>query len=852
MRTITRIATLFAGIVGLLPSTVFGQAAYEIGPTPPWVKQIPLVVTDPLPPSEVSEGYEVLLVDKQDRVFSADVETFSHVAYRLIDEGAVQDRSQIEIVFDPSYQDLILHAATVTRNGRSIDQLKPDRIRVMQRETRLEFQTYDGSLSVVLLLEDVRRGDLVEYSYTRLGSNPVFAGRYMRTFTLKGTVPLRRLHFRLLWPRDRPLHVRRYETDLKPAIQRMGRYTEYVWDRADVPPRFVDTSVPRWYQPFPQIQLSEFETWSEVAAWGDSLFHRDQPLPSGLSSTLAKMREASRSTADRVQAALRFVQDEVRYLGIEIGVNSHVPHSPATVIARRYGDCKDKSLLLITMLRELGVKARPALVSSTYAGHIADFHPTAEIFDHAIVQAIVDGEEYWLDPTSMYQRGDLRALAPSYGAALVLGPSVISLSAIPESKPTQPFTDISVQFQLREVGDPADVRVETWHRGSLADGVRASLRNTSVEQLQRGYLEFYADIYPSIESQAPLQVDDDETANLIWTAEEYSVPEFWYSSDDYDGYIGDFYPLELASVIPSPTTVNRSMPLRVSHPTHIRYTIEARLKEGWQIDPEHVTIETPAVRFYFRARAKNELLTLTYEYETLADHVAPEDAPEHIEKMSRARDLLMYNVTSPGATDAFVAWWEPRELNWLVLLTAIFISSIAVLASVRIYGLQPVSWPHGPGLEFDGPRGLGGWLILVGFGVTVLPIVMVTGFVDILPSYAASTWSQYTTPDSGLYHPLWAPLLIFELVVNVALIVFSVLQVWAFYRRKRVFPGLFVVLTGTRVVTTWVDSVLADAIPALEGVAEAGTGQLLWAVVMAAIWIAYMFRSRRVQNTFVT
>ena len=93
-------------------------------------------------------------------------------------------------------------------------------------------------------------------------------------------------------------------------------------------------------------------SWSRVAAWGESLFVSPGPVPAALHAPLAQIRSASASTPGRVLRALRFVQDEVRYLGVEIGVNSHVPYPPATVMKRRFGDCKDKVLLLMTMLRE--------------------------------------------------------------------------------------------------------------------------------------------------------------------------------------------------------------------------------------------------------------------------------------------------------------------------------------------------------------------------------------------------------------------------------------------------------------------------------------------------------------------
>src|ERR1043165_4537114 len=534
-----------AGVSCAAPACLLAQPSYRIGPAPAWVQAMPAPVAPAPPAGRVTNGYEVLLVDRQEALRESTVERYRHVAYRVLHQTAVQDHSQIELIFDPSYERVTLHAVTVTRPGHVSNQLRPGRIRVVHRETQLDYQIFDGSLSLVLVLEDVRPGDVIEYSFTRRGLNPVYAGHYMGDVVLQETAPRKRFRFRLLWPLGRPLFVRRYQTGLDPTVLTVGNEQEYIWELADQVPKVIDEDLPDWYDPLPEIQLSDFATWSQVAAWGDSLFDSSAPAPAALGDALARIRAAHPDTAGRVLAAVRFVQDEVRYLGVEIGINSHVPFPPATVMRRRYGDCKDKALLLITMLHELGVSARPALVDTDYRGHIRDFHPSAGRFDHAIVRAMVGGRAYWLDPTVLYQRGDLPGAAPPYGAALVLGPAVDSLSTIPTVRPEEPLMDVAARLDLGDVGTPARMRVETRYRGSTADYTRASIRGTSAEDLQREYRDFYADTYPAIQSEAPPLVEDDEAKNEVRTSERYVVPEFWHPSKSGNGDIGTLEALEL-------------------------------------------------------------------------------------------------------------------------------------------------------------------------------------------------------------------------------------------------------------------------------------------------------------------
>ena len=79
-------------------------------------------------------------------------------------------------------------------------------------------------------------------------------------------------------------------------------------------------------------------------------------------------------------------------------------------------------------------------------------------------------------------------------------------------------------------------------------------------------------------------------------------------------------------------------------------------------------------------------------------------------------------------------------------------------------------------------RGIGGWLILAALNIIAISIRMLATMGKVLPSYAGDVWGAVITEGSTSYHPLWAPLLTFELAENLALLVFSVLLAVLFCR----------------------------------------------------------------------
>ena len=170
----------------------------------------------------------------------------------------------------------------------------------------------------------------------------------------------------------------------------------------------------------------------EVNDWAMQLF----PFTNNLSQVLQKKADDIRtkfiSPEKRILAALRFVQDDVRYMGIEMGENSHKPHPPEKVIVQRFGDCKDKSYLLCTLLRALGIEASPVLINSGYKKIISNWLPAATAFDHVTVKVKLNDNSFFFDPTIPYQRGSIADISyPDHQCGLAISDSTTDLTNIP-------------------------------------------------------------------------------------------------------------------------------------------------------------------------------------------------------------------------------------------------------------------------------------------------------------------------------------------------------------------------------------------------------------------------------------
>ena len=340
----------------------------------------------------------------------------------MLAPAGLEQAARVDITYQPQFETLTLHSIAVLRGATRTEKLPKLRPELMRRELGLEAGLYDGAATASFTLDDVRVGDSVDVEYTLAGINPALGGRYNRVLSLAFPAPLDLYKLRVLADPSRPVQLRAVGSSAKVKLSQQGRYKQWQLQLENVAATRLEEHAPAGAAASPRLEVSEYRSWAEVAQWADGLYRVPDDLSPELRATIAELRAGSRDSRQSVRRALKFVQDQVRYVGVEIGEGSYRPSHPNDVLRRRYGDCKDKAVLLATILRGLGERARPALVS-TWVGRAApEWMPMPALFDHMIVQAQVDGQTYWLDPTRSHQEGGLDRIGMTpFHWALVTG-----------------------------------------------------------------------------------------------------------------------------------------------------------------------------------------------------------------------------------------------------------------------------------------------------------------------------------------------------------------------------------------------------------------------------------------------
>jgi transglutaminase-like putative cysteine protease len=815
---------------------------------PDWVREIPWDYASTPAIDQKSSGTRLIVYESQDRPKAA--EQFTRVVELMENENGVQDSGSLRLGFDAEFQEMQIHRVVVHRGGQAINRLNTAKVRVIQQENELAGHMLTGHKTAVLFIEDLRVGDILEYAWTVKGANPVLGGHYSTRFFTEGSSPVSREIFRVVWDDKNPLRQRLHGTPA-PEVKKTERGEEYNWNFTNVPAVTYEDRQPGEFEPYSFVEVSDFADWAGVVNWALPLYEASPGNePTELQTLIARWESTAKSDEEKARLALQFVQDDLRYTGIELGPDSYRPANPLETFEKRFGDCKGKVVLLRLLLAKMGIKSYPALVNAYNQAAVAKRLPTPFAFNHVILQMQLGGQILWVDPTLSHQGGTLfDRHIPPYGQALVIAPGNDSLIQVPRDRPQSASNQkVSATFLVKDYSQPATLSIRTEYSGASADRMRDDVASTPAADLAKNYLNFYVRLYSSIAITAPLKFTDNRTANKFIQEEFYVITNLWERQDKERIWTAEFHADNLYNVLTDPQTRLRKTPLALGYPLTRQQHIVVNLPDAdWQISEIRTNIEHQAFSYSYHRRLHGKILELDHECHTKLATVPVEMVPGYLAALDQMEALLSDVLHRPDAS-------ADGGINWLMVLIALFGFAATLIACIWYWRHSKAALPSlPPVLEEPGLQGLGGWLILVGIGLCLGPLVRVVTLGTSWQSYfGLDVWQSVATPGGESYHALYPPLLMLEMLGNVTLIVVNIFAIVLFFTKRRIFPQVYIVMMMSNAVFLLLDDFGCSLIPSIRNSADsAGHKDAIRAVLSALIWCSYMVKSRRVKATFI-
>lgn len=136
-----------------------------------------------------------------------------------------------------------------------------------------------------------------------------------------------------------------------------------------------------------------------MGVWYQSLTSGRRDASPEVKQKVASLTSPSATLLEKMKALASFVQKDIRYVAIELGIGGWQPHSAAEVFTHHYGDCKDKATLMGSMLQEIGVDSYYVVINSERGSVTRETPAYAGGFDHAIIAIKLPGS--LVDPSLM-------------------------------------------------------------------------------------------------------------------------------------------------------------------------------------------------------------------------------------------------------------------------------------------------------------------------------------------------------------------------------------------------------------------------------------------------------------------
>jgi tetratricopeptide (TPR) repeat protein len=436
----------------------------------------------------------VVLCQQDSYVFASDgsaVENFRFV-FKVFTQSAAESWGQLESRWEPWHENKHkIRARVITPTGEEhwLDQ-KTFSETTAQDESE---DVYTDARNIRAPLPAMMPGSIVEEEFVIAESAPLFDASTVRSFAVSRSVPMLYSRFSIDAPANLPI---RYQQTHLPQLQvttseKDGRRTLTFENGPLAPSEDLESNGPGDAAQAAHLEFSTGKDWNGIATRYSSAV--DQRLQgSDLSRLVLPAKNSKYERPVLIAKLLAILHKEVRYTGVEFGEDAILPNSPASVLQRKYGDCKDKSTLLVGMLRAAGIPAYLALLQTGPGLDTFDSLPGMS-FDHAIVY-VPGAPEYWIDATAAYFRLGSLPGADQGRKALIARPETTALVLTPET-PSSANTQVETrEFYLPEDGS-ARVIETTELNGNTEAGYRDDYVNGDPKEIKKNLQKYVKEAY---------------------------------------------------------------------------------------------------------------------------------------------------------------------------------------------------------------------------------------------------------------------------------------------------------------------------------------------------------------------
>jgi hypothetical protein len=365
----------------LLCVVVVSAATVACASVPDWLRQ---VARAPLPVYSDDTDAVVLLEETTTTVSpSGEVHCTFRKAYKILRPQG-RNRGTVRVYFDAETRLTFLKAWSIDKKGEDFEVKEGDAVETAAFSEGL----YADTRQKFVEIPAATTGSVIGYEYQQRARSSVLQSLWM----FQDEIPVRRARFVLeLAPNWKYVTCWRNHPDLSPQSAGENRW---MWELTDIDAIRSEPKMPSWrsvagemgisFSPKLAASSSAPGAWSQIGSSYESLITGRRDTTAEIKSKTRQLVEGVVDPYEKLRRLTSYVQHEIRYVAIEIGIGGYQPHFAADVFSNRYGDCKDKTTLLSAMLHEAGFDSYYVLINDERDFLSPEF-PSLLNFNHVIL-----------------------------------------------------------------------------------------------------------------------------------------------------------------------------------------------------------------------------------------------------------------------------------------------------------------------------------------------------------------------------------------------------------------------------------------------------------------------------------
>ena len=551
-------------------------------------------------------------------------ETVHEVFKILQDRG--KDKGDIEIGYNSGTETAsVIYARTITPEGKIIP-LNENAVKLVTPYS--SYPSYSDYKVLTFSMPGVTVGSIVNYKVVIEKKIPGMEGKFSHRFYFQTYSPTFLCRYKVIAPEDMKLKYLLLNPfpgiQSSPKINRHGNKKIYLWEYKNMPQIIEETSMPPIGEVAFGILVTTVNSWEEFSDWWRKKIAGKTEPDEPIRGKVAELTKDLSTSGEKMEAIFDYVKREIRYVSIDWGKSGYEPENAKKVFENKYGDCKDKSTLLISMLRAARIPAYYVLIPTSSIGNlIKDFSFPLQ-FDHCIVAVQNEGKYHFIDPVDETNRFDYLPDSDRNRDVLIFDDKKIVFDKTPLAKPEENGYYSQSQIKI-ELDGSIEGEVRNFSFGDEESSVRSLLIDNGPTEIKES-LEKKLD---QISSGANLLTFTHTDPLNFKERAEITIK---YNAKDYCRKAGDILIFDVPEISKSCTAIgkkDRRYPIIVSNNSFGKDEVEFNVPDGYKIYYLPEPVEIINQYFEFRSIYQKEGKKIVYQGEFVkkAMRITPEEYP---------------------------------------------------------------------------------------------------------------------------------------------------------------------------------------------------------------------------------